>query len=387
MKMPFRMLIAGLLSFAWLSAAEYNGFQYAAVRQLPEPFHWNSASGELRAYVTVDAAGKYNLYLDMASQERSRVTLLIDGKDVPALELPGTARNPGRFLRIKLASGISLAAGQHEVVARAATPFKGVTVRALLVEKVTHPHRWQMVWNEEFDQDGFPDWEVWRSEEGLLRNREPQYYTIRRKENIAVRDGILTITARREKWPNRYYDPNSSDWRKNCPEAEFTSAHIDTYKSAAWQYGKIEARIKVVSGCGRWPAFWTMGVTGGWPEQGEIDIMEYFGKSNNRITQAVHKAGRNGRDLPVQNWNIKTMDGSPMEGCFHLFSIIWDENKIEWFIDNRKTFEVVRNPDEPWCVDNPQYLILNHALGSHSGEIPPDVDEMSFYVDYIRVYQ
>ena len=81
------------------------------------------------------------------------------------------------------------------------------------------------------------------------------------------------------------------------------------------------------------------------------------------------------------------MDGSPMEGCFHLFSIIWDENKIEWFIDNRKTFEVVRNPDEPWCVDNPQYLILNHALGSPSGEIPPDVDEMSFYVDYIRVYQ
>ncbi|MGN1366973.1 MAG: glycoside hydrolase family 16 protein, partial [Victivallis vadensis] len=64
-----------------------------------------------------------------------------------------------------------------------------------------------------------------------------------------------------------------------------------------------------------------------------------------------------------------------------------DENKMEFFIDNRKTFEVMRNPEEPWCVDIPQYIILNHAVGRHSGPVPDDVSEMSFYVDYVRVYQ
>ena len=262
-----------------------------------------------------------------------------------------------------------------------------MTIKALLAEKVTAPHRWQMVWNDEFDRNGFPDGKKWRGEEGFLRNFEPQYYTIGRRENVSCRNGILTITARREKWNNRYYDPSSDKWQKNRREAEFTSAQLGTYNSGAWQYGKIEARIKVIAGSGRWPAFWTMGVTGGWPEQGEIDIMEYFGKSNNRITQALHKAGNDGKDLGVQDWNIKTRDGSPIEGRFHLYSAIWDENKVEWFIDNRKTFEAVCRPGEPWCVDNPQYIILNHALGSHSGEIPPDVDKMSFHIDYVRVYQ
>lgn len=93
------------------------------------------------------------------------------------------------------------------------------------------------------------------------------------------------------------------------------------------------------------------------------------------------------KDHAVQDWNIKTKDGTPMEGRFHVYSVIWDENKVEWFIDNRKTFEAVRQPGEPWCADNPQYIILNHALGSYSGEIPPELNEASFYIDYVRVYQ
>ncbi len=380
------LLFSGVAAIV-LPAVEYGKLDYAAVSIPGTDFKWEDAAQVFRTTLKIPAEGKYNLYFDMAAVERSSVKLQIDGKEIPSLDLPGTARTPGRFLRIKLTSAVPLAAGEHGVEVRAGNPFKGLTVKALLAEKVVTPHRWRLVWSEEFNEDGFPDESKWRGEEGFLRNQEPQYYTIGRKENISVKNGILTITARREKWKNQYYDPNSEDWRMNRPEAEFTSAQLDTFYSGAWQYGKIEARIKVIAGCGRWPAFWTMGVTGGWPEQGEIDIMEYFGKSNNRITQALHKAGNDGKDHAVQDWNIKTKDGTPMEGRFHVYSVIWDENKVEWFIDNRKTFEAVRKPGEPWCVDNPQYIILNHALGSYSGEIPPELNEASFYIDYVRVYQ
>ena len=387
MKYFLAFLLVSVLTAVPISAAQYKNFDYAAVCLLESDFEWENATKVFRTVVKIPAAGDYNLYLDMASQERNQVTLLIDGKELPSLELPGAGRKPGRFLRIKLAAGISLSSGGHEVEIRANAPWKKMTIKALLAEKVTIPHRWQLVWNEEFEQDGFPDPAKWRGEEGLLRNQEPQYYTIGRRENLQIKDGILRITAKREKWLNRFHDPNSKDWRKNRPDAEVTSAQIDTFYSAAWQYGKIEARIKVIAGTGRWPAFWTMGVTGRWPAQGELDIMEYFGKSNNRITQALHKAGIDGKDHAVQNWNIKTRDGSPMEGRFHLYSVIWDENKVEWFIDNRKTFEAIRQPGLPWCVDNPQYIILNHAVGSYSGKVPPEIDSMSFYIDYVRVYQ
>lgn len=379
-------LLAGLAATI-LPAAQYRNFDYAAVHCPEKDFEWDSAEKSFHAEIEVSATARYNLYLDMTSQGRNKVTLRVDGKEVPALELPQTARQGTRFLRIKLASSISLAAGRHSIEIQPQAPWRKVAVKALLAEKVTVPRRWQLVWSEEFDTDGFPNPSKWQGEEGLLRNEEPQYYTIGRKENIQVEGGILRITALREKWRNRFYDPDSTDWRKNRKEAEFTSAQIDTYNSGAWQYGKIEARIKLIAGSGRWPAFWTMGIAGGWPEQGEIDIMEFFGKSNNRVTQGLHRAGNDGQDHGVQDWNIKTRDGSPMEGRFHIFSVVWDENKMEFFIDNRKTFEVMRNPEEPWCVDTPQYIILNHAVGRHSGPVPDDVSEMSFYVDYVRVYQ
>ena len=119
---------------------------------------------------------------------------------------------------------------------------------------------WNLVWHDEFDKDGVPDPARWAPEVGKVRNNELQYYTDRRAENARVEDGHLVLEARKEKFAG----------------SDYTSASITTQKSAAWTYGRIEARAKIPSGRGLWPAIWMLGTnipTMGWPTCGEIDIM------------------------------------------------------------------------------------------------------------------
>ena len=155
------LLFTGLAAIS-LAAVEYGKLDYAAVSIPETDFKWDDAAQVFRTKLEIPAEGKYNLYFDMAAVERSSVTLRIDGKEIPALDLPGTARTPGRFLRIKLVSAVPLTAGEHEVEVLAGNPFKGLTVKALLAEKVVSPHRWRLVWSEEFNEDGFPDETFWK---------------------------------------------------------------------------------------------------------------------------------------------------------------------------------------------------------------------------------
>ena len=94
------LLFTGLAAIS-LAAVEYGKLDYAAVSIPETDFKWDDAVQVFRTKLEIPAEGKYNLYFDMAAVERSSVTLRIDGKEIPALDLPGTARTPGRFLRIR----------------------------------------------------------------------------------------------------------------------------------------------------------------------------------------------------------------------------------------------------------------------------------------------
>ncbi len=97
-----------------------------------------------------------------------------------------------------------------------------------------------------------------------LGNNELQHYTAYDSLNAYVHDGLLTITARIDSMGRKRY----------------TSARLITKGKGDWLYGRFESRAKLPTGVGTWPAIWMLPtdiVYGGWPDSGEIDIMENGG--------------------------------------------------------------------------------------------------------------
>jgi beta-glucanase (GH16 family) len=130
-----------------------------------------------------------------------------------------------------------------------------------------------LVWADEFNGNGEPDPKNWTYEHGFVRNRELQWY---KPDNARVANGLLIIEARRERVANPNFDPGSSDWKRDREFADYTSASLLTRGLHSWRYGRVEMRGRIDTRPGLWPAFWTLGVTGVWPHNGEIDIMQYY---------------------------------------------------------------------------------------------------------------
>ena len=135
-----------------------------------------------------------------------------------------------------------------------------------------------MEWADEFDGPaGSPPSDAWVPELGPRGAGELQRYTA---ANAALDGhGSLAIEARRE------------------PAGDVTSARLVTKDRVHVRYGRIEARIKVPSGQGMWPAFWMLGAdidAVGWPACGEIDVMEYVGSRPTAVHATVHGPGHAG---------------------------------------------------------------------------------------------
>jgi len=150
---------------------------------------------------------------------------------------------------------------------------------------------WQLSWSDEFDgPDGSrPDPSRWVLELGGAGwgNEELQTYTDR-PENSSIEGGALVITARAEKFTGR--DGIARD---------YTSARLKTLGRFSQAYGRFEARIKIPRGQGIWPAFWMMGVnidSRGWPDDGELDVMENIGREPSTVHGTLHGPGYSGAD-------------------------------------------------------------------------------------------
>ena len=251
--------------------------------------------------------------------------------------------------------------------------------------------KWELIWYDEFNYKGLPDSTKWSYEEGFVRNRELQYYTKARKENVRVEEGFLVIESRKEKVRNPNFHPDSSDWRYSRESAEYTSASINTKVKAGFMYGRIEAGIQLPHGSGVWPAFWTLGVNHSevkWPTCGEIDILEYFGGERpNRIESNMHYGigGKRHHRQGVVELN------HPPEG-FHVYAIEWYEGQVDFYFDDNKywTFPVNLADDGSYnSYRNPHYILLNFALGgaAASGEVDESLLPQKYLVDYVRVYK
>ncbi|HEV7329483.1 MAG TPA: glycoside hydrolase family 16 protein [Flavisolibacter sp.] len=249
---------------------------------------------------------------------------------------------------------------------------------------------YRLVWADEFNREGKPDTTVWRYEKGFVRNEEAQWY---QEENAWCEGGLLIIEARKESKPNPRYEAGSSDWRKSRQTIQYTSSSINTRGNHQWQYGRFVMRGKIDISPGLWPAWWTLGVSGQWPRNGEIDIMEYYrGKLLANVatgTATPYKA-----EWYSNTFSIDSMGGREWASQFHVWRMDWDTAAISLYVDdqllNRTELSKLVNKDSSGInpFKQPHYMLLNLAMGGmNGGELSDTKFPNRMEVDYVRVYQ
>ncbi|MGX1930395.1 glycoside hydrolase family 16 protein [Flagellimonas sp. 2504JD4-2] len=245
----------------------------------------------------------------------------------------------------------------------------------------------KLIWSDEFDGQGAIDSKKW-----FLQTQLPpggswwgglvQHYT-NREDNTFLEDGFLNLVAKKEEFEDQ------------GEIKQYTAARLNS--KFAFTYGKVEVRAKLPKGTGTWPAIWMLskkinedgaywdnegyGVIN-WPNCGEIDILEHWGKNQDYVSSAVHNGSSYG-------YNVKNVGGQQIKNAsdeFHIYTLEWTNEKMIFSVDGVEHFRY--NPpeknDDTWPYDSDYYFIFNIA-------IEPDIDseftESAMIVDYIRVYQ
>ena len=275
--------------------------------------------------------------------------------------------------------------------------------------------KWELVWADEFEGNSL-DTNKWSYETDCWGggNNERQCYT-NSKKNIAVKDGALKITARRKRTTGHALPASQRKTRKQAKQSAtlpYSSGRIRTIGKGDWRYGKIEARAKLPSGQGVWPAIWMLSSDehyGGWASSGEIDIMEAVnlgtkcddceGGIENRVLGTLHY----GDEWP-NNQHRGTDTALPNAiDDYHVYGIEWSAGKISWFVDGKifatQTFEnwhskAKRAEGRPFApFDQRFHLILNLAIGGglpegrNEGGVDKEGYPKTMFVDWVRVYQ
>ena len=236
-----------------------------------------------------------------------------------------------------------------------------------------------LVWSDEFNYSGVPDTSKWKYQTGHgdkgWGNNELQNYIDNTKEakTAVVENGVLKIKAYQE----------NGEWK---------SARMNSKQS--WKYGYFEARMKITDRKGAWPAFWMMpqdSVYGGWPDSGEIDIMENAPATcgNHKIFSSLHARGH--YEANPKSIGAKVYDGK-LSSEWHKVGILWTKEKITAYYDDVAvgTYENNGSGYIDWPYDQNFYIILNLAIGGNlggSGYVNELGGNAEFQIDYVRVYQ
>lgn len=249
---------------------------------------------------------------------------------------------------------------------------------------------WKLVWADEFNTNGAPDTKNWVFESGFVRNHELQWY---QSQNARCENGLLIIEGRREQQPNPTYQATSTDWKTSRPTIDYTAASLKTEGLHSWQYGRFEMRGRIDTSPGLWPAFWTLGVEGEWPSNGEIDIMEYY---RNMLLANVAWATNQRFKAEWRSTKklIPSFNDPDWAKKFHVWRMDWDETAIRLYVDDQLLNQVLltettnQNGSGTNPFRQPHYVLLNLAIGGDNGGDPAKTQfPTRFEVDYVRVYQ
>jgi beta-glucanase (GH16 family) len=244
----------------------------------------------------------------------------------------------------------------------------------------------QLAWSDEFNQavGAGPDPTKWGYDLGVgsppgWGNNELETYTNSRDNSLIVADPAAT-------------DGKALAIRAQSQNGTYTSARILTASTFSFTYGRLEARAKVPSGVGCWPAFWALGAnnaTVGWPACGEIDVMEWVGQAPTHIKGSLHATGYSADNS--LNADSVLPNNASYSDAYHVFAVDWYPDQIVFSMDGA-VYEVRKKSDIPagsqWPFDAPFFVILNFAVGGNWPGPPNSstVFPQDYRVDYVRVY-
>jgi beta-glucanase (GH16 family) len=235
---------------------------------------------------------------------------------------------------------------------------------------------WQLNWSDEFDSTALNDnsWMVRVANRGWVNNEEQRYTSghDNAASNIFVKNGYLILEARKSS------------------TGEITSGRIEGMNKKSFRYGRMEARARMPRSQAYWPAIWMIGVGGGWPACGEIDIMEGKGQQINWTSSAFHSS----LGTPTA-WGNYTMPDSVVNrmgnvhDSFHIYALEWTTDSLRWYFDKKNVLTLTKAAKPGIPIDKDYYFILNVAVGgsfpggSNSSTVFPE----SMVVDYVRVFK
>src|SRR5581483_9887672 len=225
--------------------------------------------------------------------------------------------------------------------------------------------KWQLVWSDEFDgaAGSAPDSGKWKYDTGGggWGNNEEEVY-------CAAGSNESPCSAAN---PNSYLDGNGNLVIHAIKSGDtWTSARLTTFPAGQFEYGRIEARMKLPTGVGIWPAFWLLGgdiKTAGWPRCGEMDIMEWvpqYGPS--KTSSTIHGPVSGGKGVGS---TFVFPNGGRVDDAYHTYGIVWSPDKAEFYRDDpdHPFFTITKESDGAgdWVFNHPFFVILNLAIGGN----------------------
>ena len=243
------------------------------------------------------------------------------------------------------------------------------------------PEGYALYWNDEFNGDSLnlSHWNIEVMPEGAVNN-EAQAYT-NSPENLYLSNGNLAIQARKD----NPFNPN---------EPGYTSGRVNSRDKIEIEYGYVEIKAKLPSGVGTWPAIWLLSSdfeSVGWPQCGEIDIMEHVGHDPNHVYFSLHNGTLFGNLYDTDQQGSKYSEN--IENAYHTYAVDWDSTYIRGYFDEVEFFQFSKTESmdfSKWPYDHPYFLILNLAIGGDWGGqqgIDNSAFPMEMEVDFVRVFK
>ena len=233
-----------------------------------------------------------------------------------------------------------------------------------------------LIWSDEFN-DASLNTSNWNYEIGTGNggwgNNELQYY---KEENTSLDQGYLIIEAKKESFSG----------------SQYTSSRLTTENKFDFKYGRVDIRALLPKGQGLWPALWMLGSnfrTIGWPFCGEIDIMEMIGGGAGRDDTVHGTVHWDDGGTKADFGGSRKLSSGIFNDEFHVFSIIWRDTEIKWYLDDVQYHRVDTSPVELSEFQNEFFFIFNVAVGGNWPGSPNGSTSFSqqMIVDYVRVFQ